>query len=146
MSNIFKTVRAQDSSGLVFKDDGNNTAGGIEDGGYGYMTPHVSTTAALGSNTSYTIAHGLGANPSLVRVTLICDSAEMNYSQGDEAEIIKFYDSGPVVDMAFNISIDATNIIVTTPNYATFTVKDKTSKAVSNGTWNKWKLKVRWWK
>jgi hypothetical protein len=141
---ITTTIKSIGSGGISFEDDGGNACGGVADGGYGYWLPHTSTTAALAVNTIYTIAHGLGAVPSIIQGRLICDSAEYGWSVGDEIDIHPFQDGG--TDAAHQIGADATNIYFQTGASGFNAYRNKSTNAAVNLTANKWKFKVRWWK
>jgi hypothetical protein len=142
-ATILNTVlQAIGAGGITFKDDGGNTCGVAEDGGYGYWVARTGLTATIAVGTAYQIAHNLAAIPSLYIVTLICDSADAGYSVGDEVKLESAYGAGGV---STTISADTTNIqVITTPG--NLRVSHKSTKAETDLTMNKWKIKARWWR
>jgi hypothetical protein len=57
-----------------------------------------------------TLAHGLGAKPQLVQVSLVCQTAEYGYSIGDEVIINPFLNRGLANDQGVVIVLDSTNL------------------------------------
>jgi hypothetical protein len=88
------------------------------------------TTVPLGTvlnNGTYSVAHGLGKTPNLVKVTLVNVSPEAGYSPGDEVEITGWYYS--------SVTSNATNVIFN--NDKTIVAQRNNSFSINNyaGNW-----------
>lgn len=135
-------LRALTAAGLRLEDDGGNLGGGIEDGGYGYMVPRSSLTAALAANTIYTIAHGIGSPPTTITVKLKCISTEHGWAVDEEIVLASFVDG--VTGNGAEYGSDATNITFQTGT--NIAIKNKATNAAAYITMNKWKALVKWWR
>jgi hypothetical protein len=116
------------------------------------MTPFsssfTSTNLAISSAGTLSVAHGLGAAPSLVQARLKCTSANLNYSTSDEAII----PLGATGDGSLNVGLscvpDASNLVIRygqNPASA-FVLIDKSTGSASAIDNTKWVLILRAWK
>ncbi len=94
----------------------------------------VSTDQTITSAGALTIAHGLGYTPRLVWLKLICQTAELNYSAGDELTMVPNYASYGV-----SIVTDSTNLVIRYGISANvFAILNKSTGAsyvITNGNW-----------
>lgn len=98
--------------------------------------PYVSSEQTITSAGLLTLAHGLGAKPSMVYYELKCTTAEYGYSVGDYVQPIDSGFTTPVVN--------ATNVIIRySGNASVFVIGDKTTGANVNLTNGRWRLIVR---
>ena len=88
-----------------------------------------------------TVAHGLGSTPTIVRVTLHCQTAELGFSVGDEVEYTSAVNAGNV--SANPISANTTNVYVETMN-AIFIVR-KDTHVLAAITLGNWLYRIRAW-
>lgn len=100
------------------------------------------TTVLTGAQV-YTIAHGLGVIPTLVRAVLRCKTAQNGYNIGDEADVRDPWENtgGSLLDVG--ISVDATNIYLAQANSLNLTDRGTTNNFTI--TYADWKLVVRAW-
>ena len=109
-----------------------------------YTSPEQTITAA----GALTLAHGLGAMPSLIQPRLICKVAEGGYSVGDELLINFTQHINTSTNYIYGVSIvpDASNLNIRYDNNGRimFTV-NKTTGAAFGITNANWKLVVRAW-
>lgn len=104
--------------------------------------PYVSTEQTITSGGLLTLAHGLGAAPSMVAFQLSCQTAEAGYAVGDKP----FAESGQTGGTAsINTAYaNATNVFVRFSNVAAcFNVAHKTAGVPTVLTNANWKLIVR---
>jgi hypothetical protein len=120
--------------------EGNIAVGGNLDLSGASLIFNVSTTETIAVSTNYTIAHGLSAIPSLVLVSLVCDSADLDYSADEEVPI---YVPIGYVNRNYGVSVNTTNIIITTDS-AALAVMRRDTTTFSYITMSKWKFKVRY--
>jgi hypothetical protein len=99
----------------------------------------VSADIAYTNSSATTIAHGLGAKPSLVQVTLKCLTAELGYVAGDEVQITASFIAGVG---AVTIEFDATNIVIVN---AAIAILNKSTFANGQVTPANWRLVARAW-
>ena len=105
-----------------------------------YTSPQQTITAA----GALTLAHGLGAKPTLLMCSIICLVASNNYSLSDELLIDIGSDGG--TNQGLSIVVDATNINIRFGSSATTILAlDKTTGAGVNLTNSSWNLIVRAW-
>ena len=105
--------------------------------------PYVSTEQTITSAGLLTLAHGLGAAPSMVQLQLSCQTAEAGWAVGDK----------PFVDMSQSVGsasthntvwADATNVLVRFSNNANcFAIGNKSTGLSTLLTNANWKLIVR---
>lgn len=110
-------------------------------------SPDFTNTAALpGSSAAATFAHGLGAKPSRIEVTLMNNTAatELGYAQNDEVGI-DVAQAASSNERAFAVSRDATNVTVAQVNNANVELIAKTGGAHAGITEANWVIKVRAW-
>ena len=85
-----------------------------------------------------TLSHSLAAKPSFWNTKLVCISAELGFSIGDEAEIMWAYSSRQV-----GINVDDSNFIIW--RAAAPAVSHKTTGAATAIDMTKWKFRFRYW-
>lgn len=111
----------QTAAGKVFRHDGNSPR-------------FESSTFSVPTNSSLaTIAHGLSAKPKSYSAHLLCGTADLGYSPGDEVRI-----QYGVGDIGMTLSVDGTNIYLAKGS-ATFQLVHKssfTANAITNGSWS----------
>jgi len=116
------------------------------DGTLIYVVDSLATidSAALAVNTVQSLAHGTGIIPRGLRKSLVCTSTELNYSATDEIDNWNDYIG---TNRSASVTVDATNISVITVSDgggAALTVLNKTTKAYSLITMNKWIIRTRY--
>jgi len=107
----------------------------------------TSAEQTITATGSLTIAHSLGALPSLIQARLICKTTEHNYSVDDELMIPFGADSTSSTDnYGVSVAADSTNISIRYGSASqVFRILNKTTGANSNITIANWKLIVRAW-
>ncbi len=110
-----------------------------------FSTQFTSAEQTITAAGALTIAHGLSAKPELVTLTLICKTAESNYSIGDELlQMLGSDMSG--VNHGVSVVPDATDLNIRFGSDATtFQVLDKTTGAIANLTNANWKAIFKAW-
>ena len=98
-----------------------------------------SAEQTITSAGTLTIAHGLGGEPKLIQVWLVCKSAEGNYSVNDKTPLEINMTAGGV-----SIVPDSTNLNIRFSNAAIF-IHDKTTGNTFNITYASWKMIFRAW-
>ena len=112
----------------------------------GMERPFVSAEQTITAAGALTIAHGLGASPSLIQGRYICKTAEHNYSIGDEL-IVSLTPIESSLSYGMAAIPDATNISIRFGSHTNNAIiLDKTTGALANMTNANWKLVVRAWK
>jgi hypothetical protein len=93
-----------------------------------------------------TLAHGLGTLPKLVTASIICTTAELGYSVGDELVMNPGVSvMGGALGRGFSIVPDATNINVRIGSDGVFNILAKSNGGASTTTAGRWTLVVRAW-
>jgi hypothetical protein len=104
------------------------------------ITQAVPTVAGAGTS----IAHNLGQIPTTYRVAFYCQTAEFEYLQGDEIEILGIYRANGFASdeqsTAYNIRVTSSAVIVQTqqsawPIYAVSKTAGTESTALTPGNW-----------
>lgn len=102
------------------------------------------STSALKTITgaaALTIAHGLGAVPNFITTILVCQTAELGYSIGDQTIINPALDTNNL-NKGQSIVIDATNLYIRFGNDASvFSLVNKTTGDTGGITAANWKIK-----
>ena len=113
---------------------------GGEGTGLGMYRSFESTDQTVTPNSTLNVAHGFGARPKLVKLTLKCVTAEANYAADDECDIIQTVPGTSVIQ----VSSDATNVVI---NYtgANTQVLNKTTQVATTITSGNWRFVVRAW-
>jgi hypothetical protein len=108
--------------------------------GLGMHRAFESADQTVTPNSTLTVAHGFGVRPQLVKLTLKCVTAEANYSQDDECDIIQTVPGVSVIQ----VSADTTNVVI---NYtgSNTQVLNKTTQAATTITSANWRFVVRAW-
>ncbi len=102
--------------------------------------PIIIDSAVLAVNQLQNLAHNLGERPTYIQWSLLCDSAEYNYSVGDE--IFSWIQDAAA--RYWGVCADATNIITNTEAGSAMVVLDKTVAGTGRViTMNKWKIRIR---
>jgi hypothetical protein len=104
-----------------------------------FTAEFISADQTVTASSALNVAHGLGAKPKLVQVTLKNSTGELGYSVGDEIEM-NGYESGGV---GANTVFDATNVTLLTGT--TIRIMHKSTFADSNITTASWRYVVRAW-
>jgi hypothetical protein len=99
------TSVAPSTSGNVLTSNGTSwtsaAAGGI------FSAEYISTGQTFTADSVLTLAHGLGARPSVVELWLKCGTANKGYAVGD---FIGYPQDTAGIDAGFVIQVDATNV------------------------------------
>jgi len=94
----------------------NDTAGSVKDGGFGLAFSTSALNASWSAGAGFSVAHGLGAVPTMVWVKAKCTSAQGNYSVGQFINLIAEIDATGSVGTTYyrgvTVAWDGTNIIV----------------------------------
>jgi hypothetical protein len=109
---------------------------------------YKSTGQTITSGGSLVLAHGLGVKPSLFQVSLICQTAEHNYSIGDELFVSSSEqpEAAAGVDYGYVVTASPTQIVVRFGNAATvFQTLNKAGGTRVNLTNANWNFVVRAW-
>jgi len=112
-----------------------------------FSTSYTSPEQTITSAGALTLAHGLGVMPSLIQSRLVCKTAELGYSIGDEVIIASAHDGVSSADnVGMSATLDSTNISIRYGSLvAAFAILNKTTGAGANITNANWKLVVRAW-
>lgn len=103
--------------------------------------PYVSSEQTITSGGLLTLAHGLGAAPSMIDLRLICKTAEYGYSVNDLVPAELGINAGGVVNSAV---VNATNVLLRFSSSAKcFTANNFSTGAAVDLTNANWKLIVR---
>jgi hypothetical protein len=113
----------------------NNASGNIERVASADIA--IIDSATLVANTPQTLAHGLGAMPSVIQASLVCISAEYGYSVNDEVHTWLGHSYGD----GLCVSVDATN--VTFIMAANVYILQKVAGSATFITLSKWILRTR---
>lgn len=110
-----------------------------------FTKEYVSTQQTISSAGSLTLPHGLGTTPKLVSFSIVCTSAEHNYSINDEVFLMQDSENG-ISNTGVSCTPDATNMNVrygsnANPMYG----RNKTTGAYVQFTSASWRLIVRAW-
>jgi len=109
---------------------------------------YVSADQTITSAGTLTLAHGLGVKPKMIEFTLICQSAEFNFSVGDEifcgpaGGVVGGTSGNPATGIA--VKADATNLTLRFGSGTNvFQMQNFTSGVIQVLTNANWKLQVR---
>lgn len=110
-----------------------------------FSSSFTSADQAITPAGSLTLAHSLGAAPKFLRFTLICQTGELGYTAGDEADIQLGYTLGG--NEGLSVVCDATNVNIRigSASPSPLAIVNKTSGVVAGITTANWKLRVRAW-
>jgi hypothetical protein len=110
-----------------------------------FSTSFTSSQQTITAAGSLTLAHGLGAIPSLIQCQLVCQSADLNYSTNDVL-LIGTGESSDGANYGLSIVPDSTNINVRFASTAgTFWAVNKTTGVRASIANANWKLVVKAW-
>lgn len=98
-------------------------------------------SAALQANATQTLAHNLGAKPNRVQVSLLCVTAELGFSAGDEIINPPNYSDG-TSGYRWNITVDGTNFTTRINDGIRILRKDTGASAAL--TLANWKFRIRY--
>lgn len=110
----------------------------------GFSKYYESSQQTVTRSTKLTLAHGLGAVPSLVQLDLVCTTADKNWSVGDVITIWGCVDTNAAHDWNAYVAKNATNIYIWQGAFG-FAVPDFTTGVYGAITVGSWKLVVRAW-
>lgn len=110
-----------------------------------FREEYISADTAIGATGAVqTFSHGLSVSPKLFKVSVVCQTAELGYSIGDEVHIVDSYYDGNLNYSGLTVSCDNTNITIA--NGVTFTIRRKDTGAAAAGiTKASWRFRVRAW-
>ncbi len=74
------------------------------------LSPYISSAQTITSAGALTLSHGLGAAPNFVTLILVCTSADLGYSPGDQLVYIGL--GGDNVDCGISIVRDSSNLYI----------------------------------
>jgi hypothetical protein len=113
-----------------------------------YTATSVSTISSY-YNSVYSVTHGLGSSPSLIRSTLICNSSDAGYSVNDEVSVEQLHDDTGGADDERPITTVWTNSTQAGVAFAAWSsgiyLSAKTGGRTTLDT-SKWNVKLRVWK
>lgn len=105
-----------------------------------------SSQQTITAGGALTLAHGLGASPKLISVSLVCQTIDSGYAVNDEVFINHHMNTSADQGRGVSIVPDATNLNVRFgSNAATLTILDKSSGVQGNIVNSRWKLVIRAW-
>lgn len=108
-----------------------------------FSAVYTSADQTLTAAGLLTLAHGLGATPTLIQLFLKCSTANASHSVGDMVPVaMSTSNIGPLCTLTF----DSTNVSVRFASVLNLTLPDKTSGSATALTSASWKLVVRAWK
>lgn len=99
----------------------------------------------MGGSAIFTQAHGLGAKPSLVRVVMLCNTADLGYTAGDELDIFCIR-SNATNNNSSAVTSDATNIVITLTSAAGNEIPNKGTGSFAAMAEANWSLKIYAWR
>tara|TARA_R100001594_G_scaffold6095_6_gene17897 strand:+ start:3230 stop:4606 length:1377 start_codon:yes stop_codon:yes gene_type:complete len=77
---------------------------------FGISPTFISAEQTVATDTALNVSHGLGAKPKEYTITLICKTADANYSVGDEIMVNNISHNGS--DQGYTSCCDATNVSI----------------------------------
>ncbi len=146
---VLYTKNVSSKAELFWKDEDGNvlqiTTGGVFKYSAGIGAPDfTSSEQTLTTSTTLSVAHSLGALPSLVSVRLKCKTADIGYSVDEELEVSDIQGSEDQKKMGFSVSSDTTNVHVITGS--PLRIINKSTHNFGTITAGNWKWIVRAWK
>lgn len=109
-----------------------------------FTAGYASAEQTISQAGSGTLAHGLGAKPTLVQIVLVCKTAEHDYSINDE---VVWSSVAQSTFKGVGVTVDATNLAYRYANTASpFSYVHKTTGASVALTNSSWRMVVRAWK
>jgi len=110
----------------------------------GLTTSFTSTEQAITTAGTLTLAHSLSTAPNLIQAKIVCKTAELNYSIGDEV-IVNNHEGGNSEGNA--ITFDATNVYVRygSAGGGVYSLLNKTTGTSASITNANWKLVIKAW-
>ena len=125
-----------------------NGLGGL--GASVYYTATSVGTAQTYYGSVYSVTHGLGSSPSLVRATLICNTSDAGYSINDEISVEQLYDDTGGADDERPITTVWTNITQAGVSFSSYSGGVIRAQGPAGGNVNlvstSWNVKLRVWK
>lgn len=111
-----------------------------------FTKTYISPNQTITSGGSLTLAHGLGEKPKVLQYVLVCQTAELGYSIGDEYDI-GCGASQNNVNQGLSAVFGATNVNIRYGSAGSvFALNNKgTGAGLSNITNANWRLVVRAW-
>lgn len=111
--------------------------------GLGLPAPNfTSSEQTVTADTVLSVAHGLGAKPSLVQVALICKTADLGYSVDDE--VLAGGNTSDASDTGITIALDTTNVVIVQASSVPLVNQSTLNRA--SITVGRWRWVVRAWK
>lgn len=106
------------------------------------LAPFVSAQQVMTAGGQLTIAHGLGVEPDMVTVELVCQVAELNYTVGQVVPVNVASNFASSVSRGFSIIKNSTNVIVRVGSSGLALI-DATTGGSNTITLANWRLVVR---
>lgn len=120
--------------------DGSITAADLAPGAL--FATYESAEQTITANGTLSLTHGLGGKPRQVMASLVCQTAELGYSIGDE--IVLLSQVGNALDTGFAVTITATTIDVKFgAAAASIRVINKSTGAIASITNANWRMVMR---
>jgi hypothetical protein len=111
-----------------------------------FSASYTSAEQTITAGGALTLAHSLGAMPSLVQARLVCKSAEDGYSIGDEVIVNNHTNAAANQSLGQSIEPDATNLNVRFgATSGVYQLINKSTGAVGTITAANWRLVVKAW-
>jgi hypothetical protein len=137
----------------VFAADGDLVVNGNVTVSGNLTAPHVlakyyeSPEQTITSAGALTLAHGLGVEPVLIQVVLICKTAESGYNVGDKLFVNPNLTRSGTANQGAVVVPDTTNLNIRFGAYAgyAFTCLDKNTGVAASVSNTKWKVVFRAW-
>lgn len=111
-----------------------------------FTKSYVSADQTITTAGALTLAHSLGAVPTLLKFFLVCQTGELNYSAGDVIVVDTQIDPTNAVGRGISAKIDSTNITIRYGSTANvFMGLNATTGNIAPLTNANWKFRVRAW-
>lgn len=147
-------TRGQIINGWLVGSGGTDQGLGTINVGIGYYLADValpiqkrfeSAQQTITAAGALTLAHSLGVLPKLYMAVIICQTAELGYSIGDEVQVNPSVHGSSAESRGLSLVPDATNINVRFGSGTVMDVINKTTGGVGGITAANWKLVIRAW-
>lgn len=133
---IIKLFGAVVNAGTIDASTLNTRVTALEAIGKPFQKEFVSTQQTISAAGTFTVAHGLGVKPKLVKGYLVCTVATGNWAVGDEvfANLDFEQNNASIVVFGYTLKRDATNVIVRFGSSGMFLHDPTTAAFVSSTT------------
>lgn len=113
------------------------------DANQGVGSGYVSAEQTLVAAGQLTLSHGLGVAPELVRLSLICKTAEHGYSVNDVLEVNPGLNNLGSLNAGLSVVVSSTSIVIRNGSYGPLNILNKSTGAAADITLTNWRLIVR---